>query len=100
MMTCLNMFTSKNGISRNLIPEAIILGYPKTDYNKLNTTFGAYAQVYICNTTITKQKMVGAITLSPENKCGRYYFMPLSTGKISIPSYGLKYPLMNNYYRG
>ena len=43
MINCLNMFPSKNGISSNLNPAAIILGSPNLDYNKLGVTFGAYA---------------------------------------------------------
>ena len=45
MITYLNIFPSKNGISSNLSPEAIILGSPNPDYNKLKITFGEYAQV-------------------------------------------------------
>ena len=45
MKTCLNMFPSKNGISSNHIPEAIIPGYKNPYYNKLKITFGSYAQV-------------------------------------------------------
>ena len=41
--TCLNMFLSKNGKSRNLGPAAIILGSPNPDYNKLKITFGSYS---------------------------------------------------------
>ena len=33
---------SKNGISSDLIPEAIIPGSPNPDYNKLKITFGGY----------------------------------------------------------
>ena len=47
IITCLNMFPSKNRISRNLSPADITLGYPNQDYNKLKITFVAYAQVYI-----------------------------------------------------
>ena len=42
MITCSNMFPSKNGIASEPIPAAIILGYPNPDCNKLNN-----AQVYI-----------------------------------------------------
>ena len=45
MVTCLNTFPSKNGISSDLSPAAIILGYPSIDYIKLKITFGAYVQV-------------------------------------------------------
>ena len=67
MITCLNIFPSKNGISSDLIPAAIILGSPNPYYNKLKFTFGAYAQVYIGTTNSTKQRTVGTIALIPEN---------------------------------
>ena len=67
MITCLNMFPSKNGISSNLSLAAIILGSPNPDYNKLKITFGAYAHVYIGTTNSTKQRMVGAIALRLAN---------------------------------
>ena len=70
MITCLNMFPSKNGISSNLISAAIILGSPNLDYNKLKITFGAYSQVYIGTTNSTKQRTVGAIAIIPENERG------------------------------
>ena len=81
MITCLNMLPSKNGISSNLSPAAIILGSPNPDYNKLKITFGAYAQVYIGTTNSTKQITVMAISLRPENEGGGYYFMSLATRK-------------------
>ena len=81
MITCLNMFPSKNGISSDLIPVAIILGSPNPDYNKQRITFGAYAQVYMGTTKSTKQRTVGEIALRPENERGGYYFMYPSTGK-------------------
>ena len=81
MITCLNMFPSKNGTSSDLIPAAIILGSPNLDYNKPRITFGAYVQVYIGITNSTKQRTIGAIALRPENERGGYYFMSLATGK-------------------
>ena len=53
MITCLNMFSSKNCISSDLSQAAIILGYPNPDNNKLRITFGEYAQVYIGTTNST-----------------------------------------------
>ena len=58
MVTCFNMFPSKNGISSDLSPAAITLGSPNLDYNKLKIKFGAYAQVYIVTTNSTKNKIV------------------------------------------
>ena len=59
------MLPSKNGISSELIPAAIILGSPNPDYNKLKIALGSYAQVYIG--TKNKQITKGAIALRPEN---------------------------------
>ena len=39
MITCLNMFPSKNRISSDLRPANIILGSQNPDYNKLWLTF-------------------------------------------------------------
>ena len=75
------MFRSKNGISNNLSPAAIILGSPHPDYNKLKITFGAYAQFYICTNNITKQRTVGAIELRPVNEQGGNFFKSLSARK-------------------
>ena len=81
MRTCLNMSPPQNGISSDLIPVFIILGSLNLYYNKLNITFGAYAQVYIGTTNSTKQRTVEAISPRPENKQGGYYFMSLSNVK-------------------
>ena len=81
MITCLNVFPSKNGISRDLSPAAIILGSPNPDYNKLKIKFGAYAQVYRGTNNSTKQRTVGVISLLPENERDGYYYLFLATGK-------------------
>ena len=81
MFTCLNIFPSKNGISSDLLSEAIILGSPNPDYNKLKITFGSYAQVYIGTKKITKKRTVGAIEICLEKEWGGHYFMSLETGK-------------------
>ena len=59
MVTCMNMLPSKNGLSSDLIPAAVILGLLDLDYNKLKTTFWSYKQVYIGTTNSTKQRTVG-----------------------------------------
>ena len=62
------MFPSKNGISSDLGPAAIILGSPNPDYNKLKVKSGSYAKVYISTTNSPKYRMVGVIALRPENE--------------------------------
>ena len=81
MITYLNMPPSKNGISSDLIPAAIIIGSPNPDYNKLKITFWAYAQVYIGTTNSTKKRTVGVIELKLANQRGIYYFMSLAIRK-------------------
>ena len=77
----LNMLPSKNGIPSDLSLSAIIQGSWNPDCNKLRITLGAYAQLYKGTNNSTKQIMVGAIALRPENERGGYYFISLSTGK-------------------
>ena len=43
MLICMNMFPSKNLISSDLIPAAIILGSTNLEYNNLRITCGSYA---------------------------------------------------------
>ena len=81
MITCLNMSPYKNGISSDLIPAAIILGYRNKNYNKPKIAFGEYTQVYIVTANSTKHRMADTIALIPANKQVGYYFMSLATGK-------------------
>ena len=83
MITCLNMFPYKNGISRYLSPAAIILGSPNPDYIKLKITFGSYAQIYIGTKNVIKHRMVGFISLILDEEWGGGggCFMYLATGK-------------------
>ena len=68
MITCLDIFPSKNGISSNLNPVDISLGSTNPGCNKLKITFGAYAQVYIGTNSSTKQGTVGSIALIQSNE--------------------------------
>ena len=77
MITCLNMFPSKNGISNDLSLAAIILGSANPYYPNIRIPFGAYAQLYLGTTNNTKQITVGIISLLSSNERGVYYFMTL-----------------------
>ena len=81
MITCLYVFPSNNAISNDLSPAAIVLGSPNPTYNKMNITFGAYAQFYIGITNSLKRRTVGAFAIRPANERGGYYFMLLANGK-------------------
>ena len=80
MVTFLNMLPSKNGISNDLIPAAIILGSPKPDCNKLRIMFGEYSQKHIGTKTSTNYTTVVSIVLLSANEWGGYYLMSLDTG--------------------
>ena len=80
-VTFLNMYPSKNGISSDLRPAAIILGSPNPDYKKLSIAFVAYEKVCIGTTNSTKYRTVGEIVLHPEYERSGKYFMSLDTGK-------------------
>ena len=82
MITCLEIFPTKNGISSNLSPAAIILGSLNPNYTKLNIPFLAYAKVYIGTTNITNQRTVGGIVLRPENNQSGYHLCPKPSEKV------------------
>ena len=65
MIKSLNMLPSKYRISSDLRLVATIRGSPNIDHNKLNITFGVYAQVYIGTTNSTKQKTLVGIAIRP-----------------------------------
>ena len=65
MVTCLNMFPFKKGISSDLSPAETTLGSTDPGYNKLRITFGSYEKVYIGTTNNTKHITVGEIELCP-----------------------------------
>ena len=81
MITCLNVFPYKYGISRKLTPTVIILWSPNTYHNKPKITFGAYANVYIGNTNSKKRRTLEDIAIRPSNNCGGYYFISLAIGE-------------------
>ena len=67
MVTCLNIFPTKNGIFNDLSPVAIILGSPNPHCHNLKIAFGAYSKLYIGTINSTKHRTVGSISLIPEN---------------------------------
>ena len=81
MVTCMTIFPSRNETSSDLLPAAIIPGYPKKVYNKFKNTFVSYEQVYIRTKNSTKQRTLGEIAMCPENEQGGNYFILLATGK-------------------
>ncbi len=81
LITCLNNFPSKEGISRNMSPAAIVLGRGKPDCKQLKISIGSYAEVYETTKNTMRPRSVAAIALRPSNDRGGYYFQSLRTGK-------------------
>ena len=81
VVTCLNLFPAKRGVSTVLSPASIVLGSLKLDCNLLKVSFGAYAQVYDTTDNSPRPRSVGAIALRPSNGRGGYYFMSVESGK-------------------
>jgi len=77
IVSVLNDFSHKNGISRNISQAAIVLGRPKLNCSNRTLSFGAY-----CETTNDgTPRSVSSIALRPSNERGGYYFMSLDTGR-------------------
>ena len=81
IISCLNDFPAKNGISKTISPAGIILGRGKKDGNHLTGTFGRYYEVYCGTDNTNKERRVSAICLRPSNNQGGYYFMSLNSGR-------------------
>ena len=81
VISCLNDFPNKNGISQTLIPANIVLGRDQINGNHLKATFGKYYKVYCGTDNTNKERRTSAICLRPSNSQGGYYFLNLETGK-------------------
>ena len=81
VVTCLNNFPHKHGISPTLSPASIVLGHGKVDASILKATFGRYYEVYQGTDNTNKERRVTAICLRPSSNKGGYYFMTTETGK-------------------
>ena len=81
VVTCLNNFPHKNGISPTPSPASIVLGRGKVDTSILKATFGRYYEVYQGTDNTNKERRISAICLHPSNNKGVYYFMSTESGK-------------------
>ena len=81
IVSVLNEFPHKNGISRNISPAVIVLGRPKLKCSNRTLSFGAYCEVYVGTTNDDIPRSVSSIALRPSNERGGYYFMSLDTGR-------------------
>ena len=81
VVSMLNAFPSKNGMSDTISPATIIEGKPKLDLEKNMIVFGSYALVYSGTTNDNKPRAVPAIALRRSNNNGGHYFMSLHSGK-------------------
>ena len=86
IITCLNNFPDKGGVSKTVSPAAIVLGREKPNCANLTIVPGAYAEIKEQTTNTMKYRSTGAIALRPSNNRGGYYFQSLSTGRrVHVP---------------
>ena len=86
IITCLNDFPNKGGVSKTVSPAAIVLGREKPNCTNLTIAPGAYAEIKEPTTNTMKYRSTGAIALRPSNNSGGYYFQSLSTGRrVHVP---------------
>jgi hypothetical protein len=81
VVSCLNDFPAKDGISNTLSPASIVLGRGQLNGNHFKATFGKYYEVYCGTDNTNKERRVSAICLRPSNSQGGYFFMSLETGR-------------------
>ena len=81
IITCLNAFPTKTGISTTMSPAAIVEGRSGIDASTRNIPFGTYCQVTLGSDNTMRQRTVAGIALRPSNTRGGWYFMSLVTGR-------------------
>ena len=77
----INVFPSKNGVSKSMSPATIVLGSPKPNMKYKRIVFGSYAMAYAGTSNKMKSRSIPAIALNPSNEHGGHYFISLYTGK-------------------
>ncbi|KAG7373305.1 reverse transcriptase RNA-dependent DNA polymerase [Nitzschia inconspicua] len=91
VVTALNIFPARDGVSADMSPRTIVSGLPNPDYTQMKLEFGSYVQVYDDPrpTNRTNPRTIGAIALNHTgNAQGDYHFMSLVTGsRISRAQY-------------
>ena len=81
MSVLLNMFPSKNEISKTMSPANVVLGIPNFDRSVKRIARGSHAQVFQGTENITKSRLVPEIALIGSNKRGGTHVMNLCTGE-------------------
>ena len=77
----LNAFPAKNGISRILSPAAIVMGTPKIECSRLQLEFGSYVQAHVSTPNKMKTRSIAAIALAPSTGRVGHHFMSLTIGR-------------------
>ena len=80
-----NMFPIKGGISPTQSPAEIVLNRRPNFHAHCQLEFGEYVQTHEEHDNSMKSRTVGAIATRPSNRndTGGYYFMNLSTGRLT-----------------
>ena len=78
VISFLNDFPNRNGISQALSPASIVLYRGQINSNHLRANFGRYYEVYCGTEYINKERITSVICLRPSNGQGVYYFPNLA----------------------
>ena len=63
----LKAFPSKRGVPEEMIPETIVTGVSKPDFNRKRTPFGGYAMIYTSTENNTNSITVPVVSLKEPN---------------------------------
>jgi hypothetical protein len=96
LVTCLNMFPRRGGVSNNLSPRTLICGLP-IDYNlQCRVPFGAYCEVHDEHTPTNtmESRTTPAVSLGPTgNLQGTYKFYSLQSRKMIVRRHWTELPM-------
>jgi hypothetical protein len=96
VVTCLNMFPRRGGVSINMSPRTLIYGIP-IDYNiQCQLPFGAYCEVHdeTTPTNTMVSRTTPAISLGPTgNIQGTYKFYALTSRKVLVRRHWTELPM-------
>ena len=76
----INIFPSKNGISKKIIHTTIVEGEEKLNLGVKIIPVKSYNMVYTGTTNTMRSRSVPGVSLKPSNNNGGQYFMSLYTG--------------------
>ena len=81
VISLLNAFPFKSGVSQIVGSSTIVLDKPAPDVSRKTAVFGSYVMVFFRTKNDMTERSEQAISLGTLNDSGAHYFMLLKTGK-------------------